>query len=124
MKRRRKQRRRTQPRRLKNRQLRFIDRLTLPAILLVFLVLLYLTWSPPRLGKLKVLLSDANTIRCPVGGMPIKNELHVTTDEGRVYFCCNGCIKRFNDEPTRYAEFVEAQRNARRGSTTRTSENR
>lgn len=99
-----------------------MDRLTLPALVLFFFVFIYFTWSPPRFRQKKVLLSDSNTIRCPVGGMPIKNELHVLTDEGRVYFCCKHCIERFNDDPAQYDEFVAAQLHARCETTTRFSE--
>ncbi len=49
---------------------------------------------------------------CPVMGEPIDFTVSTKTDEGPVYFCCAGCIKKFNKDAGKYAEKVAAQRTA------------
>ena len=124
MKQRRKQKRGTRSKRPKSRKSRLVEWITVPAFVLALVAFLYLTWFLPRFGREKVLLSDSNTIRCPVGGMPIKSDLFVMTKEGRVYFCCKHCIELFNNDPTKYDEFVDAQQLARRASMTQNGDDR
>lgn len=49
---------------------------------------------------------------CPVMGEPIDFSTSVATDDGPVYFCCQGCIKKYEDNPKKYAKPVAAQRSA------------
>lgn len=48
---------------------------------------------------------------CPVmSDEPADMFLSVDTDEGPVYMCCKGCVKRFNRNPDKYADAVKKQR--------------
>src|SRR5262245_53654722 len=51
---------------------------------------------------------------CPVSGKPAKlsSKTMTMTDAGPVYFCCEGCPKKYEAEPAKYKEQVEAQRKA------------
>ncbi len=49
---------------------------------------------------------------CPVMGEPVNLAISVLTDDGPVYFCCSGCIPRFQKNPGKYAAKVAAQREA------------
>lgn len=50
---------------------------------------------------------------CPVmENEPIDTKIYIQTNEGRVYFCCKGCIAKYKANPTQYAEKVAAQRRA------------
>lgn len=65
-----------------------------------------------------VLVSGLNTVRasegvlpdCPVMGEPINLAVSTATEDGPVYFCCGGCIKRYNADPQKYAQKVAKQR--------------
>ncbi|GKS60501.1 hypothetical protein YTPLAS18_40280 [Nitrospira sp.] len=57
-----------------------------------------------------VRLSTVGEILCPVGGMPIKQDVLIQTPEGPIYFCCQHCIDRYNAEPLAFQDAVEAQR--------------
>jgi YHS domain-containing protein len=52
---------------------------------------------------------DAN---CPVTGEPINLAISTRTSDGPVFFCCEGCVKKFNDFPRKFAPKVAAQRKA------------
>lgn len=41
-------------------------------------------------------------------GGKINNEIYVNHDGKRVYFCCKGCISRFNKNPAKYVKKLEA----------------
>ena len=49
---------------------------------------------------------------CPVMDEPIDFTVSAKTDKGPVYFCCAGCIDKFNKKPEKYAEKAAAQRTA------------
>lgn len=49
---------------------------------------------------------------CPVMGGEVNFSVHTATDDGPVYFCCPGCIAKFNKNPEKYAEETSAQRKA------------
>jgi YHS domain-containing protein len=49
---------------------------------------------------------------CPVMGDPVDFSVRTITDDGPVYFCCDGCIKKFEKDPDRYSEKLSAQREA------------
>ena len=40
--------------------------------------------------------------KCPVMGGNINKEVFVDYKGKRIYFCCNACIERFNEEPEKY----------------------
>lgn len=49
---------------------------------------------------------------CPVMDEPANLALSVATDDGPVYFCCKGCIPKFQKNPAKYVTKVAAQRKA------------
>src|SRR5207244_2819285 len=54
--------------------------------------------------------SAAGQLLCPVSGKPAKLANKVMTPEGPVFFCCEGCPKKFEADPAKYKEKVTAQR--------------
>lgn len=46
---------------------------------------------------------------CPVMGGKINQELFADYEGKRVYFCCPGCPGKFNQDPEKYLEKLEAQ---------------
>lgn len=49
---------------------------------------------------------------CPVMGESIDFSVMVDTKDGPVYFCCNGCIKKYQAKPAKYAKDAAKQRKA------------
>jgi YHS domain-containing protein len=49
---------------------------------------------------------------CPVMGRPVDFSVRTVTDDGPVYFCCPGCIARFEKDRAQYGDKVAAQRQA------------
>lgn len=47
---------------------------------------------------------------CPLMGEPIDFTLAVETPQGPAFFCCAGCVKKYNKNPDKYAAKIEAQR--------------
>ena len=47
---------------------------------------------------------------CPVMGETVDFSLSVATDEGPVFVCCKGCIKKMQKSPDKYADGIAAQR--------------
>jgi YHS domain-containing protein len=50
--------------------------------------------------------------RCPVTGSPVDFSVKVAAEDGPVYFCSEGCIKKYQVKPKRFARRVAAQREA------------
>ncbi len=50
--------------------------------------------------------------KCPIMDEPANLALGVATDDGPVYFCCEGCIPKYQKDPGKYAAKVAAQRRA------------
>lgn len=46
---------------------------------------------------------------CPVSGEPAKLSVMKATDEGPAFFCCEGCVKKYEAKPADYKEKVAAQ---------------
>lgn len=46
---------------------------------------------------------------CPVSDKEINFRVHIDTDAGRVYFCCNGCIDKYKQRAARFASSVKVQ---------------
>ncbi len=55
---------------------------------------------------------EAALPNCPIMDEPINLAISVATDDGPVYFCCDGCIPKFQKNPAKYAAKVAAQRKA------------
>lgn len=49
---------------------------------------------------------------CPLMGEPVDFNVYSESDKGRVYFCCAGCIKKYEAKPEKYADAVKAQHEA------------
>lgn len=49
---------------------------------------------------------------CPVMGEPIDFSISQATDAGPVFFCCARCLKKYNEDPEKFAGAVAAQRKA------------
>ncbi len=41
-------------------------------------------------------------VTCPLSGKPVDQKVFVEHDGGKVYFCCEGCIGRFKQDPGKY----------------------
>ncbi len=49
---------------------------------------------------------------CPVMGDSVDFNVKTMTDAGPVYFCCEGCVKKYESNPEKYAKKTAAQRAA------------
>lgn len=49
---------------------------------------------------------------CPIMDEPINLAVSTATDDGPVFFCCEGCVKKFGKNPAKYASKVSEQRAA------------
>lgn len=49
---------------------------------------------------------------CPVSGEEANLSVCVAADDGPVFFCCRGCVAKYQAEPAKFAEKVAAQRKA------------
>lgn len=49
---------------------------------------------------------------CPVTGERVNLAVHVRTVDGPVFFCCKGCVKKYEADRGRFAAKVAAQREA------------
>lgn len=56
--------------------------------------------------------AKAELPRCPISGDAVDFSAKLDTDDGPVYFCCEGCIKKYKKDPAKYADKVAAQRKA------------
>ena len=54
--------------------------------------------------------ADEGLPECPVMGEPIDFSVSAATKDGPVFFCCAGCIKKFEANPEKYASDVAGQR--------------
>lgn len=52
---------------------------------------------------------------CPVMGTAVNFSVSVKTDDGPVFMCCPGCIKKYEASPSSFATKVAAQRKALEG---------
>lgn len=48
--------------------------------------------------------------QCPVMDQPVDFFISTSTDAGPVFFCCERCVTKFQNNPSEYAEKVAAQR--------------
>ena len=55
---------------------------------------------------------EAGLPNCPVMDEPVNLAISVPTDDGPVFFCCEGCIPKFRKDPAKYATKVAVQRTA------------
>ncbi len=56
--------------------------------------------------------SEKNLPDCPVMGEPINLAVSTPTDDGPVFFCCKGCISKYNAKPGKFTKQVAEQRKA------------
>ncbi len=57
-------------------------------------------------------MDEAATPKCPVMDEPAHLGITVATDDGPVFFCCEGCIPKYQEDPGKYTAKVGAQRKA------------
>ena len=50
--------------------------------------------------------------KCPVTGEPVNFAVSTSNDDGPVFFCCKGCIPKYQAGPAKYTAKVAAQRKA------------
>jgi YHS domain-containing protein len=48
-------------------------------------------------------------ITCPVMGGKINEGVYADYEDKRVYFCCGGCISKFQKDPAKYVKKLEAE---------------
>ena len=56
--------------------------------------------------------SPASKILCPVMDEPVNFLIAANTTDGPVYVCCKGCVKKIEQDPSKYAKKIAAQRAA------------
>ena len=47
---------------------------------------------------------------CPVMDEPVNLRVSIATDDGPVFFCCKGCIRKYKADPAKYGPKLAAQR--------------
>jgi len=61
-------------------------------------------------NKLGSKAHDSLLPTCPVSGEPASYFVSAQTPDGPIYFCCNGCAKKYKKDTAKYAANVERQR--------------
>ncbi len=44
----------------------------------------------------------ADNQKCPIMGYAVNRDINVTLDGKTYYFCCNSCVKKFKDNPSKF----------------------
>jgi len=52
---------------------------------------------------------ESGGIKCPVSGRPVQTDLSAEYKDGKVYFCCPGCVEKFKSDSKPFAEAADAQ---------------
>ncbi len=52
---------------------------------------------------------ETPVIKCPVCGRPVRMDLSAEYKDSKVYFCCPGCVEKFNSDSKPFAEAADAQ---------------
>lgn len=78
--------------------------LAIPALGLVALL------SPSASAEEDGAKEKAELPQCPVMDEAIDPTLKLATDDGPVYFCCSGCVDKYQKNAAKYAERVASQR--------------
>jgi len=57
-----------------------------------------------RVAKQRAALAKMKRVQvnCPVTGKPINPDVYTETKDGKVYFCCAGCIGKYKKDPAKY----------------------
>lgn len=55
----------------------------------------------------KGIILDAAQVNCPVMGEKIDRNVYVDYGGRRIYFCCKGCIDKFNQDPQKYSKKLD-----------------
>lgn len=53
--------------------------------------------------------ADDKKILCPISGHEVDKSFSVTHNGGKVYVCCEECVKGFNADPAKYAAKANLQ---------------
>jgi YHS domain-containing protein len=68
------------------------------------------TPAPPESGTQTTTASDTTTKaqeKCPIMGNKVDKAVFTDYEGERVYFCCPGCIDKFNDEPVKFVKAMK-----------------
>ncbi len=68
--------------------------------------------GPGGHGKGHKAAAPAALPKCPIANEPINLASKLKTDDGPVFFCCDGCISRYQKNPAKFASVVADQRKA------------
>ena len=63
----------------------------------------------------KGIILDAAQMSCPVEGGKVDRTVYVDYGGRRIYFCCNGCIDKFNRDPQKYSKKMDQEAVAAKG---------
>ncbi len=55
----------------------------------------------------KGIILDAAQVNCPVMGEKIDRKVYADYGGRRIYFCCQGCIDKFNRDPQKYVKQMD-----------------
>ncbi len=50
---------------------------------------------------------ESGQTTCPVMDNPVNKDVYVDYEGKRIYFCCEGCIETFKENPEKYMEKLE-----------------
>lgn len=70
------------------------------------------TEPKPGHGATQPINAETALPKCPVTGEPVNFAISTATDDGPVYFCCKGCVKKFEADRGKYAASLAEQRKA------------
>lgn len=68
-----------------------------------------------RVMESKGIILDAAQVSCPIEGEKIDRSVYVDYGGRRIYFCCRGCIDKFNREPQKYSKKMDQEAVAAKG---------
>lgn len=79
-------------------------------VLMMFILAIFLTLSgcstasheAHKHGDMQMGVQGSEQTNCPVMGGEIDKKFYVDHMGKRVYFCCEMCIAKFNEEPEKY----------------------
>ena len=68
--------------------------------------------APAKPPAVKETPAKPAVIKCPVTGRPVQMARSAKYKDGKVYFCCSGCVDKFKEDAKPFAEAADALRKA------------
>jgi YHS domain-containing protein len=65
--------------------------------------------APAKPPAVKETPAKTAVIKCPVSGRPVQMARSAKYKDGKVYFCCSGCVDKFKEDAKPFAEAADAQ---------------